>query len=101
MLRAMIKTMRPRQWPKNALVIAPILFDRQLTNIPALLHVFPAFILFCLLSSSVYIINDLSDLEADRLHPKKRLRPLASGELSILTAIIAAIILLLITVPAG
>lgn len=99
MLRALIKTMRPRQWPKNAFVLAGIVFDRQLTNLPALTRTIEALILFCLLSSIVYIINDLTDLEADRLHPQKRLRPIPSGQLSIPAAITAAAGLLLVTLP--
>jgi 4-hydroxybenzoate polyprenyltransferase len=99
MLSALIKTMRPRQWPKNALVIAPVVFDRQLTNLPALTRAIEAFIIFCLLSSIVYIINDVTDLEADRQHPQKRLRPLPSGELPVRVAIAAAVILLIIIIP--
>ena len=99
MLRALIKTMRLRQWPKNAVVMAPIVFDRQLTSLPALGRTLGALILFCLLSSIVYIINDLLDMEADRKHPQKRLRPIASGKLPIPVAIGAAAGLLVIVLP--
>jgi 4-hydroxybenzoate polyprenyltransferase len=92
----LIKTMRPKQWVKNGLLFIALVFDAQLLHLPALGRVLAAFVLFCLLSSLVYIINDLTDLEADRNHPKKRLRPLPSGQLSIRTARLAAILLALI-----
>ncbi len=101
-LRALIKTMRPRQWTKNAILFAPLVFDRQLPSPTAFLlrgeithlvsfeRTTAAFLLFCLLSSTVYIINDLIDLDADRNHPEKRHRPIASGQLSIPLAASAA-----------
>ena len=92
----LIKTMRPKQWVKNGLLFIALVFDAQLLHLPALGRVLAAFALFCLLSSLVYIINDLTDLEADRNHPKKRLRPLPSGQLSIRTARLAAVLLALI-----
>jgi 4-hydroxybenzoate polyprenyltransferase len=92
----LIKTMRPKQWVKNGLLFVAIAFDGQLFHWPALARTLAAFALFCLLSSLVYIINDLTDLEADRNHPKKRLRPLPSGQLSTQTARLAAIFLALV-----
>jgi 4-hydroxybenzoate polyprenyltransferase len=94
-LKPLIKTMRPRQWVKNGLLFIALIFDQQLSNWPALWRVTLGFILFCLLSSLVYIINDLMDLEADRNHPVKRLRPLPSGKLKVSTARIAAVVLAL------
>ena len=91
----LIKTMRPKQWVKNGLLFIALVFDAQLFHLPALARVLAAFALFCLLSSLVYIINDLTDLEADRNHPKKRLRPLPSGQLSTRTARLAALLLAL------
>ena len=91
----LIKTMRPKQWVKNGLLFIGLVFDAQLFHLPALVRVLAAFALFCLLSSLVYIINDLTDLEADRNHPKKRLRPLPSGQLSTRTARLAALLLAL------
>ena len=82
MLRALIKSMRPRQWTKNGVIFAALVFDGQLFSIPAFLRTFVGFIIFCLLSGVVYIINDLADIEADRKHPVKRNRPLAAGKLS-------------------
>jgi 4-hydroxybenzoate polyprenyltransferase len=81
MFSALIKTMRPKQWAKNALIFAGLVFDRQLTNLPALLDTIAGFVLFSLLASAVYIANDLSDLDADKAHPRKRHRPIASGAL--------------------
>ena len=98
-LRALLKTMRPRQWPKNVVVFAALIFDRQLTNLHSFVHTLAGFILFCLLSSTVYIINDLMDQEADRQHPQKKNRPIASGTLPISIAIIAAVVILLVTLP--
>lgn len=97
--RLILKTMRPRQWPKNVFLLAGLVFDGQLTNFNALSITLVAFALFCLISSLVYIINDLTDIRTDRLHPIKQNRPLASGQLSKSTAIIAAIILFILVFP--
>jgi 4-hydroxybenzoate polyprenyltransferase len=82
--------MRPKQWAKNLLIFAPLVFDQKLTDPDALRNTFFGFVIFCLLSSSVYLINDIADVEADRKHPTKRNRPIASGKLSIPVAGIAA-----------
>jgi 4-hydroxybenzoate polyprenyltransferase len=82
MFRALFKTMRPKQWTKNAFVFAALVFDHKLFELDLLWRTVAGFALLCLLSSTVYIINDLADIEKDRQHPKKRLRPLPSGELS-------------------
>lgn len=100
-LGLILKTMRPRQWPKNAFVMAAIVFDQQLLQHDALGITLLAIGLFCLASSLVYIINDLADIEADRLHPEKMHRPLASGRLKQSYAIGAAIVIGVITIPAG
>ncbi len=99
MLRALIKTMRPKQWTKNAFVFAALVFDRQLTNPSAFARTLAGFALFCLLSSSVYIINDIADREADRRHPTKRNRPIASGKLPVRVAVIAAAGLIVFALP--
>jgi 4-hydroxybenzoate polyprenyltransferase len=90
MLRDLIKTMRPKQWPKNVFVFAALVFDRKLLDPVWFGRTLAAFLLFCLLSSTVYLINDLADIEKDRQHPKKRNRPLASGRLPRRVAILAA-----------
>lgn len=101
MFRALIKTLRPRQWPKNAVIFAALVFDRQLTpnHLPEILRTITGFILFCLLSGLVYIINDLSDVEADRLHPVKCRRPIASGELPISVARTTGLVLIFVIFP--
>lgn len=99
LFRALIKTARPQQWIKNFLVFAALVFDRKLSDLPAFLHTLAGFGLFCLISSTVYTINDLADLEADRMHPQKRNRPLASGVLSQRAAIVMVVFLILIIFP--
>ncbi len=99
MILPLIKTMRLRQWPKNVFILAAIVFDRQLTNPISVFHSIAGLFIFCILSSAVYIINDLVDIEADRQHPKKRFRPLASGRLSKSYALTALVILLIVCFP--
>ncbi|MCS6910158.1 MAG: UbiA family prenyltransferase, partial [Anaerolineales bacterium] len=76
MWSALLKTMRPRQWTKNVFVFAALVFDHKLFVLNYVLVTVAGFALLCLLSSAVYIINDLADIEKDRRHPKKRHRPL-------------------------
>lgn len=99
MFRALIKSMRLKQWPKNALLFVALVFDRQLTNPTAFLHTLAGFFLFCLISSAVYIINDVMDIDADRNHPTKRLRPIASGKLPLSVARLAVGVIILIVLP--
>jgi len=101
--KAIIRSLRPRQWPKNGLLFAAIVFDRQLlpTNLPAILDTVAGFIVFCLLSGVVYLINDIADLEADRKHPQKRLRPIASGDLPVPLARMVAAVLIIVLLPAS
>ncbi len=100
-LQALIKTMRPKQWVKNVVVFAPLVFDGKLFELPLLLKTTLAFALFCLISSAVYLINDLADIEKDRQHPVKRNRPLASGALAPGVAIAAAVLFVAISLPAA
>ena len=81
-ISAIIKTMRPHQWTKNAFVLAALIFSQHLLDPPYLTRALVAFAAFCLLSSAVYIFNDIKDMDQDRVHPRKRSRPIASGELS-------------------
>ncbi|MBI3152335.1 MAG: decaprenyl-phosphate phosphoribosyltransferase [Chloroflexi bacterium] len=97
MLTALIKTMRPRQWTKNVFIFAALVFDKQLFNADSFLRTLAGFALFCLISSSVYIFNDLADVEADRQHPEKKNRPIASGKLPVSAAWIAGIALVTLT----
>ena len=92
MLTALLKSMRPRQWTKNVFVFVPLFFDRKLTDPESVLRTLAAFVLFCLMSSSVYLMNDLVDMEKDRQHPTKKDRPLAAGELSPVVAAVSAVI---------
>lgn len=92
-LRAFVEELRPRQWLKNGIIFAGLIFSQNLFDLRQALLAVAGFLLFCALSSSVYMINDLGDLERDRLHPTKRLRPLASGRLPLTAAYIAAPIL--------
>lgn len=73
--------MRPHQWTKNAIIFAGLVFDGKLGNFELLGQTLLVVLCFCLASSSVYLLNDLVDIEKDRLHPRKRLRPLPSGQL--------------------
>lgn len=92
-LRAMVKAMRMHQWVKNLLIFVPLLMAHDL-SLGLWLNAAVAFVAFSLCSSSVYLLNDLLDLEADRLHPKKRSRPFAAGELPLATGLIGAPLLL-------
>ncbi len=101
MFKSLLKTMRPRQWPKNLFIFAALVFDRQLLTLAPLLRTLAGFVLLCLASGLVYIINDLVDLPRDRQHPTKRLRPLASGRLTVRAARSAAAILAALTLAAS
>ena len=93
MLIEIIRSMRPRQWPKNAFVFVALLFDRKLFDPASVLAVFGAFVLLCLMSGAVYLINDLVDIESDRRHPTKKNRPLPSGRLDPRLATVSAVFL--------
>jgi len=97
----LVKTMRPKQWVKNIFVFAPLTFDVKLFNLHYLAQTLAGFVLLCLVSGAVYTINDLADIKKDRQHPKKRNRPLASGQLSISAAVIAAVAIPLVALPLG
>ncbi len=81
-MTALLRLLRPKQWTKNLLVFAAPLFTNYLTDLSTLRFSALAFAAMCLLSSATYVLNDLLDIERDRVHPRKRLRPLASGEIS-------------------
>jgi 4-hydroxybenzoate polyprenyltransferase len=101
MLTDLIKAMRPRQWTKNAVIFAALVFDRQLTyeHWPEIASTLAAFVIFSLLSGVVYIINDIKDAENDRQHPQKRSRPIASGRLPAQVAGTAAAVLIILLFP--
>jgi 4-hydroxybenzoate polyprenyltransferase len=90
---ALLASLRPRQWVKNLFVFAGVIFSQQMLT-PLAWTALGAFVIFCGLSGAIYLFNDVADAERDRLHPSKRLRPIASGELSRTTAVIFAMLLL-------
>lgn len=91
---ALLRSTRPQQWVKNVLVFAGLIFSQQLTDSGAVRSSVLAFGLFVLASGGIYLVNDLLDLDADRAHPLKRKRPLASGVLPPPVALIAAVLLI-------
>ena len=97
MFRGLLRSMRPRQWTKNIFLFAAIVFDRQLLDLSSLFNTILGFVIFSLLSSSIYLINDIADVEADRNHPTKKNRPIASGILPVNVALYTAIALVIVT----
>ncbi len=99
MLKALLQTMRPKQWIKNVFVFGALVFDNKLFDAVYFLRTLAAFVMFCLVSSTVYIINDLGDIKKDRLHPIKRNRPLASGRLKPPMAVGGVVGILVVLLP--
>jgi len=95
-VKELITTMRPKQWYKNLVIFVGIIFSLNLLNFQMWLDVISAFAIFCMLSGSEYIINDIIDVEKDRKHPKKCKRPIASGKLKVSHALLFAIILIIV-----
>lgn len=93
MLQGLIQSLRPQQWTKNLFVLAALPFGLKLFDPAAVALALAAFVVFCALSGVVYLVNDLYDREADRLHPVKRLRPIAAGVLAPSTAATAAAVI--------
>jgi 4-hydroxybenzoate polyprenyltransferase len=100
-LASILRAVRPHQWIKNLLVFVPLITSHNLFNVELLRPVAFSFIAFSLCASSVYVLNDIADLEADRLHPRKMYRPLASGQLSIPTGLLIAATLLVCGIVAA
>jgi 4-hydroxybenzoate polyprenyltransferase len=101
MLKYLLKTMRVRQWTKNGFVFFALIFDKQLFLREPFLRTLEGFLLFCLISSAVYLFNDITDIEADRKHPEKKHRPLASGKLPVGVAQTTAFILTISALSLG
>lgn len=101
MLVELVKSMRPIQWYKNLVIFIAIIFSYNIFSLELWLRSIFAFTVFCLISGSVYIINDIKDIDRDRLHPKKKFRPIASGALSPRIALIAASVLLIVALSAS
>ena len=95
MIRSLLKLSRPKHWLKNILVFIPIIYAQKIFDIEMLFSNFLAFIAFCLISSAVYVINDLADAEKDKLHPIKHMRPIAAGLIGKRQAVIFAVLLLI------
>jgi decaprenyl-phosphate phosphoribosyltransferase len=93
---AVLRSLRPKQWTKNLLVVAAPLAAGDLGEPGVLGPTVLAFLSFCAASSATYLVNDCADVEADRLHPRKRTRPIAAGELSVRVALVVAALLLLV-----
>lgn len=91
-----IEALRPKQWAKNVFCFAALVFDQRMTDRPSLVLGLVAFAVFCALSSSVYLFNDVMDRQGDRQHPLKRFRPVASGRITIRTAIVGSLLLALV-----
>ncbi|MFD3156581.1 decaprenyl-phosphate phosphoribosyltransferase [Haloimpatiens sp. FM7330] len=100
-VKEIIKLMRPKQWIKNSFVFAAIIFSGNLLNISILKNNISTFIIFCLTSSFVYVLNDIIDIEKDRCHPEKKNRPLASGKVSKVQGIVLNIMLFIVVVILG
>ena len=100
-----IRLLRPLQWMKNVFVLAPLFFTGRLLDWSLLAPTLVVFAAFCLAASSIYCLNDVSDVESDRLHPKKRLRPIASGAVSVdagyATMTVCMLLALLLSFSAG
>jgi 4-hydroxybenzoate polyprenyltransferase len=100
-ISALFISLRPKQWAKNLLVFAGLVFSRNLFDPVNFLRSLAGFFAFCLLSGAVYIINDLADVASDRLHPLKRFRPIASGRLKPGAARVAAVIAAVLALAGG
>lgn len=98
-MRPLLRSLRPNQWIKSVFVLAPLVFSAHLLDGRYLSRSGAAFALFCLMSSAVYLLNDIRDVESDRRHPEKRHRPIASGLLSLGAASAAAIVIALAALP--
>jgi decaprenyl-phosphate phosphoribosyltransferase len=100
-MKSLAKLLRPQQWVKNGFVLAPLFFGFELLNRDSLGHAAAAFVIFCAVSSAVYIFNDWRDIEVDRAHVQKRHRPLASGAVSLPAAALLFAILIAIAITVG
>jgi 4-hydroxybenzoate polyprenyltransferase len=89
-MTSLVQVARPRQWIKNVVVLAGVIFSGRLDDPAFTARALFAFVVFCLLSSGIYVVNDLVDAEADRRHPEKRLRPIASGRVTRAAAVALA-----------
>ncbi|MBU1318442.1 MAG: decaprenyl-phosphate phosphoribosyltransferase [candidate division Zixibacteria bacterium] len=96
--KGLIRSLRPEQWIKNLIVFGALVFSKNFFDIPMIEKTFVMFALFCMVSSSIYLFNDVIDYEKDRVHPRKSKRPIASGVVSRKNALVLAAILLIVTI---
>jgi len=96
----LIKEIRPRQWIKNLAVFAALIFSGTALDRLNQVKAVEAFLLFCILSSATYLLNDVFDIERDKLHPFKKKRPIASGLIPVPLAVVLALFLIIVTLPA-
>ena len=94
-------SLRPSQWTKNLIIFGPLVFAQRLLDPPSVVQAVAAFVIFCLLSGVVYLLNDVADREGDRLHPIKRFRPIASGAVPVTAALTLAAILAVVALTAA
>ena len=99
----LFRALRPNQWTKNGILLAAFMFgywdaSQQVTLVPSLMRIIPGVALFCLASSSIYLMNDVRDRAADRAHPPKRSRPIAAGKVNVPTALVASLLLILFVI---
>ena len=99
MITALFKSLRPKQWTKNLFIFAALVFDVKLFQVEPLVKTFIGFLLLCAISGTVYLINDLADIEKDRQHPTKKNRPIPSGQVPFKVALAAAIIIPAVCLP--
>jgi 4-hydroxybenzoate polyprenyltransferase len=92
----LLRSMRPHQWIKNLVIFAALIFAELMGETDLLLRTAVGFVIFCLLSSTVYLLNDLKDRESDAQHPTKRLRPLVAGEIAPRTVVTASVVFLIV-----
>jgi 4-hydroxybenzoate polyprenyltransferase len=97
-MKYLLISLRPKQWVKNFLVIAPLFFSKRMMDVSVIVRVALAFILFCMFSSSIYLLNDVLDKERDKRHPKKSKRPVARGLVSLKVCLVSSFLLLLLSV---
>ena len=99
MILGLFRSLRPRQWTKNGFIFTPLIFDVKLFQVDPLLNSIIGFFLLCLISGTVYLVNDLVDIEKDRKHPTKKNRPIPAGQVPVKAAIATAVILPAICLP--
>jgi len=97
----LVRSLRPEQWTKNLIIFGGLLFGQRLFDLHSIIYASAAFAVFCALSGVVYLLNDVADQDADRSHPLKRHRPIASGELSTSAALVAAAIIGIVALTAS